>query len=423
MRSSSSGQVRSRPSRAVALAVGALAALTVTTAVHVAAQPAPGAATSASSAALVGGGDRLTRWELRQEVEQTLEDAGYVGLSVEVRDGRHRMRASAGEAVLGTGRPAPPGEHFRAGSATKTFVATVVLQLVAEGRLSLDDTVEEWLPGVVTGNGHDGRLVTIRHLLQHTSGIHNYSADLGDSEEDFQRIRFEHVEPEELIATAMRSYPDFPPADPDDPEPDWAYSNTNYVLAGMVIQEVTGRSWADEVTDRIVRPLDLRDTYAPGDDPRLPRPHARTYMRFAGSASWTDTTVRTMSWADAAGALVTTHRDLDRFFTALLDGRLLPAAQLAEMRDTVPVGEDYEVAFPGLRYGLGLMQEPLSCGGHRWGHGGDIDGGTVRDAVTDDGRRSIVVAASGTTTDDEQLLGAEAAVRHLVDAVLCRGVR
>lgn len=301
-------------------------------------------------------------------------------------------------------------------------MATVVLQLVAEGRLSLDDTVEHWLPGVVSGNGNDGSRVTIRHLLQHTSGIANYD-HTDDTAADFERTRFSHVRPEEMVAGAMQSPPDFPPADPTDPEPDWAYSNPNYLVAGLIVQRVTGRSWADEVDARIIRPLGLTGTYAPGDDPRLPRPHAHTYMRFPGSDSWTDTTVRNMTWADAAGALVTTERDLDRFFTALLDGRLLPPEQLAEMRDTVPVGEDYEVAFPGLRYGLGLMQEPLTCGGHRWGHGGDLAGATVRDGVTDDGRRSVVVTASGKTDDDEQLLRAEEAVRRLVDTALCRGVR
>jgi D-alanyl-D-alanine carboxypeptidase len=408
--------VRSRPFRlvAVGLLVAALAS---------AVAPQASATTSSSTGGGTGG---ITRQQLQREVERTLEDAGYVGLSVEVRDGDHRIRARAGEAVLDTGRPVPFGGSLRAGSATKSFVATVVLQLIAEGRLSLDDTVEEWLPGVVTGNGNDGGRITIRHLLQHTSGIHNYTPG-SDTEEDFERARFSHFEPEQLVAGAMQSPPDFSPPDPADPEPDWGYSNPNYVLAGLIIERVTGRSWAEEVDDRIVRPLRLRGTYAPGDDPHLPRPHAHTYMRFPGSDSptdsWTDTTVRNMTWGDAAGALVTTERDLDRFFTALFDGRLLPPEQLAAMRDTVPVGEDYEVAFPGLRYGLGLMQEPLSCGGHRWGHGGDIDGGTVRDGVTEDGRRSIVVSASGTTSDDEQLLRAEAAVRRLVDMALCRGVR
>lgn len=414
---------RFRPVAVTALAAVVLAGSLVALPASAAATTSGGPSTAGDTGAFDDTGP-LTRKELRREVERTLQDAGYIGLSVEVRDGGRRMRARAGEAELGTGRPVPYRGNFRAASATKSFVATVVLQLVAEGRLSLDDTVEEWLPGVVAGNGNDGSLVTIRHLLQHTSGIHNYdyTDDVGFSEEDFERTKLDHVTPEQLVAGAMRSQPDFPPADPADPEPDWNYSNPNYVLAGMVIQQVTGRSWAEEVDHRIVQPLGLTGTYAPGDDPYLPEPYAHTYIQFPESDSWTDTTVRNMSVADAAGALVTTERDLDRFFTALLDGRLLPPEQLVEMRDTVPVrGGIYEIVFPGLHYGLGLMQEPLTCGGYRWGHGGDTDGGTIRTGVTEDGQRSVVLTASGKTSDADQLLRAEEAVRQLADGVLCRG--
>lgn len=160
-------------------------------------------------------------------MERTLEEAGYIGISVEVRDGRHRVRARAGEAEPGTGRPVPYGGSLRAASVTKPFVATVVLQLVAEGRLSPDDTVERWLPGVVTGNGNDGPPRHVRHLLQHTTGIHNYdyTDDTGGDAAAFQRHRFDRVTPEQLVAGAMRSEPDFPPADPAGPTPDWNYSN------------------------------------------------------------------------------------------------------------------------------------------------------------------------------------------------------
>jgi D-alanyl-D-alanine carboxypeptidase len=191
--------VRSRPYRlvAVALLVAALAS---------AVAPQASATTSGGTGGGTGG---ITRQQLQREVERTLEDAGYIGLSVEVRDGDHRIRARAGEAVLDTGRPVPFGGSLRAGSATKSFVATVVLQLIAEGRLSLDDTVEEWLPGVVTGNGNDGGRITIRHLLQHTSGIHNYTPG-SDTEADFERARFTHFEPEQLVAGAMHGSPDGP---------------------------------------------------------------------------------------------------------------------------------------------------------------------------------------------------------------------
>jgi D-alanyl-D-alanine carboxypeptidase len=389
------------------------------------AAPASGASSSVASPAPPQRTDPLTREELRAEVERTLEEAGYIGISVEVRDGRHRVRARAGEAELGTGRPVPYGGSLRAASVTKPFVATVVLQLVAEGRLSLDDTVERWLPGLVTGNDNDGRRVTVRHLLQHTSGIHNYdyTDDTGRDAAAFQRHRFDRVTPEQLVAGAMRSKPDFPPADLTDLEPEWNYSNPNYALAGMIVEKVTGRSWATEVRHRIIEPLGLGGTYAPGHYPFLPRPHARMYHRFPGSVGWTDTTVRNMSWGHASESLVSTERDLDRFFTALFDGHLLPPSDLTEMRRVVPVGEDFQIIFPGLHYGLGLMRQPLTCGGHRWGHGGDSDGGTVRNGLTEDGSRSIVINATGKIPETEPLLRAETAVQRLVDTVLCEGVR
>ncbi|MFC9220513.1 serine hydrolase domain-containing protein [Streptomyces hygroscopicus] len=405
---------------ATALVGGAAAVPAAATAPEAPATTATADASTAASA-----DHRLTEAELRREVARTLEDAGFIGITVEVRDGNRRIHARAGEAELNTGRPMPYGANYRAASVTKSFVATVVLQLVAEGRLSLSDPVEKWLPGVVSGNGNDGRRITVRNLLQHTSGVHNYdySEDTGDSAEDFERTRFDHVSPEQVVAGAMRHRPDFPPAPADDPEPDWNYSNPGYVLAGMIIQKVTGRSWAQEVRDRIIRPLGLTGTYEPGDDPRLKAPYAHTYQRFPGSDSWTDTTFRNVSWGGAAGSLISTDRDLDRFFTALLRGRLLPPAQLAEMRRTVPVAEDFQVAFPHLRYGLGLMRQPLGCGGYRWGHGGDLEGATVRTGFTEGGRRSVTISTSGKTADDEQVLRAEGALQGLIDRVLCDGAR
>ncbi|MFI5941310.1 serine hydrolase domain-containing protein [Streptomyces uncialis] len=372
---------------------------------------------------------RPTSRQLQREAARVLAEGGFVGVSVRVRDGARTLHAQAGEAELGTGRPVPRGAEFRMASVTKPFVATVVLQLVAEGRLSLDDTVERWLPGVVSGNGNDGSRITVRHLLQHTSGVHNYSPedDTGSTAADFERTRFDHWDPEQLVAGAMRRAPDFfpvpdpVPVPPEGPRPAWNYSNPGYVLAGMIIKKVTGRTWAEEVRDRVIRPLGLTGTYAPGDNPHLKRPHAHTYHLFPGSVTRTDTTTRNISAADAAAALVGTERDVDRFFTALLDGRLLPPAQLAEMRGTVPVSERHDEGFPGMRYGLGLMRQPLTCDDHTWGHAGSHEGGAVSTGFVESGRRSVVVVASGTGGGHEQLLAGERAVRGLVDRTLCAG--
>ncbi|MFD0853992.1 serine hydrolase domain-containing protein, partial [Actinomadura adrarensis] len=261
------------------------------------------------------------RGSLQSEVDRTHRDGGFVSVSAEARVGRHRTGADAGVADLKTGKPVPHHGHFRAGSVTKGFVATVLLQLEAEGRLSLDDSVEHSLPGLISGNGNDGRAITLRNLLQHTSGLANYSIvkDFDQTATAFERERWRHYEPEELVAIAVEHPPSFPPADKDDPNPDWEYSNTNYIVAGMVIEKVTGRNWRVELRDRVLAPLGLRDTFAPGDSPWLPRPHARTYKRFPEHRDvWTDTTLRNMSFGGAAAELISTERDLDRFMTALL---------------------------------------------------------------------------------------------------------
>jgi D-alanyl-D-alanine carboxypeptidase len=402
---------------AAALLLGA-AAVPAATADHSTAPTAPTSPTSKDSGTSP---TAPTAKELHHRVARILKDAGYVGITVEVRDGRRRIHARAGEAELNTGRPMPYGANYRAASTTKTFVATVVLQLVAEGRLSLSDPVEKWLPGVVSGNGNDGRRITIRNLLQHTSGLYRYdpTEDAGDTADAFERNRYRRIGPGEIVAGAMRHRPDFPPAAGDDPKPRWNYSNPGYLLAGMIVQRATGRPWTAEVRDRIIRPLGLTGTYAPGDDPYVWGPHARTYHRFPGSSRWTDTTVRNVARAGSAGSLISTDRDLDRFYTALLRGRLLAPAQLAEMRRAVPVNADFETAFPGMRYGLALARQPLSCGGYRWGHGGDLVGGTVRATVAPDGRRSVVVMTTGTASDDKRLLEGERAVQALIDDAMC----
>ena len=361
---------------------------------------------------------------LQRTVERVRAEAGFVSLAVEVRDGGRRQWAGAGEAEAGTGRPVEENGSLRAASATKSFAAVVLLQLVAEDELSLDDPVEKWLPGVVSGHGNDGKRITVRNLLQHTSGIHNYDIlddfEDGDTGAAFERTRFTRVTPEQSVARAMRHKPDFPPADADDPEPDWNYSNPNFQLAGMLIKKITGHDWPREVRDRITRPLGLRHTYAPSPgDPYLPEPYAHTYQTFPDTEGWTDTSVRSVRHAGAAGALISTEGDLERFFTSLVRGELLPPRQFAQMRRTVPVNESFQEVFPGMEYGLGLMRNELSCDERYLGHSGDIEGVYVWDGVTENARRSVVIHATGKSHEDKKDLKARRLIRELADAALC----
>jgi D-alanyl-D-alanine carboxypeptidase len=326
-----------------------------------------------------------------------------------VPDGRSYV-ATSGVADLVTQRPVPSDGYFRIASTAKTFVATAVLQLVGEGRLSLDDTVERWLPGLVRGNGNDGRRITVRHLLQHTSGIHDDFPDYSTAAE-YHEHRYDVLTPQQVVARALRHRPDFPPGT------QWRYSTTGYVLVDLIIERVTGRPWYEVVTSRIIRPLGLDHTFWPGHSPTLPSPHARAYQRFETDAL-VDVTDRVS--ADPEGAILATTEDVNRFFRALFGGRLLRPAQLAEMRRTIPVGPDVEQLMPGARYGLGLFQRPLPCGGTYWGHSGG-DGGYIGDnGITADGRRSVVVSMSSVLGNSlEHFVQQQRATDTLVGQALC----
>ncbi|MEV1006562.1 serine hydrolase domain-containing protein [Streptomyces sp. NPDC049881] len=340
-----------------------------------------------------------------QDQVDAVHATGVVGVSAEVTGPGTHDSARAGTSVAGTGLPMPRDGRFRIGSATKTFTAVVVLQLVGEGRLSLDDTVERWLPGVVQGNGNDGRAVTVRDLLQHTSGIHEVVPDIPSltGADGYRAERFRSYTPEEVVGLAMRYPPGFTPGE------DWSYSNTNYTLAAMIVEEVTGHSWEREVGDRIIRPLGLRDTSTPGTFPLIPGPHARSYTGFGtDTGTDTDVTVLNASMAVGAGALISTAHDLNRFYTALFSGDLLAPAQLAAMTDTVDA--------PGLgaRYGLGIGEIPLSCGGSYYGHPGELLGYRTWAGATPDGSRSAVVYVTSDGGEDTQ-----EAMSALVDQALC----
>ncbi|MFE7601370.1 serine hydrolase domain-containing protein [Streptomyces sp. NPDC057494] len=318
--------------------------------------------------------------------------------SVTDRGGRTRTY-TAGVGDLATGAKVPVDGQVRIGSNTKTFTAVVALQLVGEGRIGLDATVDTYLPGLVRGEGIDGRRITVRQLLQHTSGLPEYGGHISDDE-----IKVRYYEPRDLVDIALKYPAEF------EPGARWSYSNTNYVLAGLIIQKVTGRPLAEEIDRRVVKPLALRHTYfpAPGDR-SLREPHPKGYRVTAAGEPLREYTEIDPSAGWAAGQMISTNSDLNRFFTALLGGRLLPPAQLAQMRTTVPVADT------GAHYGLGLMSRPLSCGGVYWGHGGDIVGYETRGGVTDDGR-----AANIAVTTVPEAIEDTRRVEAVVDTALCR---
>ncbi|MFJ9103659.1 serine hydrolase domain-containing protein [Streptomyces sp. NPDC102405] len=366
--------------------------MTVRTTVVVAATAVALTAGLAAPAMAAGaGGHDATRKAVRAAVQD-----GVPGVTLTARDGGSTWSTTAGVGNLTTHAPRSADDRYRVGSITKTFVSTVLLQLEAEGRLSLDDTVEKWLPGLVHGNGHDGSRITVRQLLNHTSGIFNYTADetFGRTyflKDGFLEHRYDTKTPEQLVAIAMAHKPNFAPGT------SWNYSNTNYVVAGMVIQKVTGRSYGEEIRHRVIDPLHLTATSVPGTRVTVPQPSSRAYGKLAETATGPtyDVTRLNPSLASSSGEMISDSAELDRFYAALLKGRLLPPKQLKEMKTTVAVE-----GIPNARYGLGLIDRELSCGVHVWGHDGGIHGSSSVAVTTADGRHSVAFNFNGDWSGD-----------------------
>ncbi|MFQ6144493.1 serine hydrolase domain-containing protein [Streptomyces seoulensis] len=330
---------------------------------------------------------------------------GAPGALVATRDRRGGAVLTSGVADVDSQAPVRGDSRFRIGSMTKPFVATVVLQLAGERRVDLDAPVEHYLPGVVRGHGNDGRVITVRMLLQHTSGLPDYLDYLDPR--DILKDPLAHHDTRDLVDLALAHPPTF-----EQPGSEWNYSNTDYLLAGMLIEKVTGHPYGEEIRRRVIEPLGLHATSVPGDATSIPGPHPRGYVRPGADAPLMDVTAFNPSVAGASGEMISSGADLNRFLDALVRGKLLRPAQLKAMMNTRPTGSD-----DGRAYGLGLESRPLPCGGLYWGHGGDIFGYETAGGATTDGRQATVmtnVDPGGTDAQDGDM---EAAVQ----TGLCEG--
>ncbi|MGP4017792.1 serine hydrolase domain-containing protein [Saccharopolyspora sp. 5N708] len=353
-----------------------------------------------------------------QTAIQEIVDFGFAGMQLRVNEQGREWVGSAGVRKLGETAKPPTNGHFRIGSTTKTLVATVVLRLVAEGTIGLDDPVVDSLPGF----GLDGR-ITVRMLLQHTSGVFNFTGEFDPDGTLLPGIPVQGQEyvdslsrtyqPQELVRLALSKPAQF------EPGTDWSYSNTNYVLARLLIEKVTGRSLAAEMRRLILQPLGLSNTVVPDASPEIPDPHAHGYYRYEddGRPKVADVTRMNPSWASSAGDMISTTKDLHTFISALMGGRLLPAPLLAEMRTPHPKSGDFH-------YGLGLFVEDTDCGGTVFHHNGGFAGWAALMYSTPDG--STTLTASLTNGDAELDFAAvaqafEQAKQRLVTEVFCGG--
>ncbi|MFG1784439.1 serine hydrolase domain-containing protein [Rhodococcus oryzae] len=283
------------------------------------------------------------------------------------------LRSGVGDRI--TAEQIPDGAQVRIGSVTKTFVASIVMQLVDEGKIELDAPIDRYLPGALVAEGVDPGAITVRQLLQHTSGLPEYSDDpritqtyLGSGEQ-FTR--------QDLLAMAMAHPAQFRAGER------MKYTNTNYLVNGMLVEKVTGNTVEDELASRITGPLGLTDTYLPGTGEKQIRGrHPSGYE--ADGDTIVEMTATEPSGPWAAGAMVSSGADLTAFLRALVEGRLTSETSWEAMTSTVPMDQ------PGMSYGLGLMSAKLSCGKVFWGHSGDIPGFHTLSGATEDGRAAAI---------------------------------
>jgi D-alanyl-D-alanine carboxypeptidase len=305
--------------------------------------------------------------------------AGVPGAVLLVRDGNRTIRLASGYSVVAGHVRAQPGDRFRIGSVTKSFVATVVLQLAGEQKLRLDDTVAQLLPGKLRG----GTGITVRQLLQQTSGLPDYLGDPRIFRPYLQGNARYAWTPSRLLAIANSHDPRFPPGSR------WEYSNTNYLVLGLIVEAVTRNTLARELKQRVFDPAGLRSTTF-DTQPTIPGQHMHGYFPLNGRL--TDTSVLSLTAGWAAGAIVSTADDVAQFYRALLQGRLLGAALLRQMESTVSMGlasNDYGLGI--WRTGtMALTSTPFRCGA-AWGHNGDWIGYNTNAFNSKDGTRQFVL--------------------------------
>ena len=330
--------------------------------------------------------------------------AGAPGAVVLVRHGDRTTHLSSGLGTLAPRTPMRVADRYRIGGLTKSFTATVVLQLVGEKKLALGDTVEHWLPGVIS----NGDAITIRRLLNHTSGIGDYVQDPAYLA-PYLAADLTHVfDPRAGVRIAADHGPLFSPGS------DLSYSNTNYVLLAMIVEAATGNSIAAELQARLFEPLRLRHTSFPTSS-EIHGSHVHGYV-FLDDGPF-DVTAWSPSGAGAAGAIVSTTDDVTRFYRALLRGRLLPRPLLRTMQtiDPAATGGLPDAGILGGGWGLGLLRERFPCG-TAWGHDSEIPGYMTAAWNSTNGTRQVAVIVNSHHSHDEPV---SRAMRRLLATAYC----
>ena len=327
------------------------------------------------------------------KLARSLVKGGSPGAIVYVRTAKAARAGTAGFADRAAHVSMRAADRYRIASLTKAFVSVIVLQLEAEGKLDIDDPVERWLPGLVPNGG----AITLRELLNHTSGLFDYTEDQGFGDALLGSPGRTWT-PRELLAYAF-SHPAWAA-----PGTEFHYSNTNYILLGLVA-EAAAKPLAQQLQERIFTPLELTSTSLPITID-VDAAFVHGYLSLEGSPLIDVTTLLSPSYAWAAGGIVSNARDITTFYRALLGGRLLPAAQLTEMKTPVPATHTY---------GLGIDTTFTNCG-RALGHRGDFVAWRNEVLATPNGKREAVVMVNV----DQQHVDWDT-IDAAVQAVFCRG--
>ncbi|MGO1051343.1 serine hydrolase domain-containing protein [Crossiella sp. CA198] len=350
------------------------------------------------------------RDNVRAAMDTAVRDLGAPSVAVRIQDENGTWFGSAGLADTVTGAPRVPEERLHTGSISKAFTAATVLRLEAEGKLDLEDTVQDWLPGVLDGSEYDGSKITIRHLLSNSSGLFATGMAL-----EFQRRvtirsafdahRFEVWPPAEVLRVALSQPPVGAPG-----ERFW-YSNGGFAFAAAIVEKATGNSFESEVHRTVIAPLGLRHTFArhreeTGYRGRHPRAYAKIFLKEGVRPedvrpdNWPDlmedpslppldVTEANTSWGWGAANVVSTLDELIVFFNAMITGSLLPERQHRELWTTIPTAGSHWIA--NTAYGLGLYELTLSNGLKLRGSGGQSFGTCTLVLGTPDGKHTIAV--------------------------------
>jgi D-alanyl-D-alanine carboxypeptidase len=332
------------------------------------------------------------------ELETAIENvhrAGMPGVFAEVRDGGRVWRGAAGVADVSTGRPITPDMRHRVGSITKTFTAAAVLQQAENGQIGLDTAIGHYLAHLVPGER--GQTITVRMLINHTSGLAEYLPYAYPSLKAFPSLkdttpaslddnRFTQFHPAELIELGVRA-----PSVGSPGSTPGIYSNTNYQLLCQLLERVTGATAEECITRNVIERAGLHDTQLPAG-PHISGQHSQMYEAWFGMIDPPrDYSIYDMSWVGPAASLISTVADLNRFYSLLLAGEIVNASSLAQMQRTVPV-----ISFEGkkIEYGLGLHKMEIPGHGTFWGHDGTVWGAGAMTMTRADGKRQMSVAVN-----------------------------